>query len=471
MFTTYARALAVGGGLGLIVVLLVPGVLGGGLSLDGRITLAVFIGAVLAWTVTRVDDTFVALAAATLLVVTGAVDPAALFASLGGEVIWLLVTAFILAAGLTATGLPDLFAARVLSAARSVRHLAHLCTMVLTLSALAIPATSGRAALALPVFLSLATAFADRPALVRALALLFPTVILLTAAATLTGAGAHLITNQVLAAAGEQTVGFGHWLLLGVPFALVAGHLATEVVLFLMTKKEDRRTPVSLPPVERGPLTGPQKRALAVLVTVVVLWAAEPLHGVPAALIALIGALLVTAPRIGTTKIGAAINAIPWSLLVFMAATTLLGAALYGTGAAGWLAAMMPRDGLSPVLLLGVVIVVSTAAHLVVQSRSARSSVLIPVLVPVALAAGLNPTAVAFASTVAAGFCHTLPSSAKPVAIFAGVEDAPTYDRSDLARLALVLGPLSALLVLLFALFVWPLFGLSLSPSLQGGTR
>ncbi len=84
------------------------------------------------------------------------------------------------------------------------------------------------------------------------------------------------------------------------------------------------------------------------------------------------------------------------------------------------------------------------------------------VLIALAPAVGLSPAAVAFASTAAAGFCHTLPSSAKPVALFAKVEDTETYSPRDLLRLSAVLAPVSAGLVLLFSVAVWPLLGLPL---------
>ncbi|GHI24616.1 hypothetical protein Shyd_59870 [Streptomyces hydrogenans] len=87
----------------------------------------------------------------------------------------------------------------------------------------------------------------------------------------------------------------------------------------------------------------------------------------------------------------------------------------------GWSAGC--RAGLPPWAFLGVVVAVSTAAHLVLQSRSARSSVLVPLVVAAAVGAGINPVAAALASTAAAGFCHTLPASAKPVALFAEPPD------------------------------------------------
>ena len=48
------------------------------------------------------------------------------------------------------------------------------------------------------------------------------------------------------------------------------------------------------------------------------------------------------------------------------------------------------------------------------------------------------------------------------MALFARVEDAPTYSAQDLLRLSLWLAPLSAALVLLFAFVVWPLSGMPL---------
>jgi hypothetical protein len=76
---------------------------------------------------------------------------------------------------------------------------------------------------------------------------------------------------------------------------------------------------------------------------------------------------------------------------------------------------------------------------------------------------GVNPVAAALASTAAAGFCHTLPASAKPVTLFSQITGAPTYAPRDLLRLSAVLAPLTAALVLFFAVAVWPLLGVSVT--------
>ncbi|WP_158887274.1 SLC13 family permease [Amycolatopsis anabasis] len=450
--------------LALVLLYVLPG---GELSPHGRAALVVFAAAVLAWMFAPVDDTFVGLVAALALVFTGVIGPDTLFGALGDETIWLLVAAFVLAGGLAATGLPARAAVALVSRARTVRQLAHLVTVALVVTALAIPATSGRAALALPVFVALAKSLRRRESVVRALAILFPSVILLSAIASLIGAGAHLITSQVLAETTGSGIGFGRWLLLGLPFAVVSSHCAAEVVLLLTTTRADRRRPLSIETRELGvpggePLTSAQRRALIVLGGVILLWCTESLHGIGPAVVALAGALVITTPRLGTTGLGRQLESVPWSLLLFMATTAVLGSALVSSGAAHWLTGLVFGGGLPASGFLVLVVVLSAGAHLVLQSRSARSSVLVPLVIPLASAAGFNPAAIAFVSTVAAGFCHTLPSSAKPVALFAAVEGVPTYDRRDLLRLSAVLGPLVVLLVLGFARFVWPALGLSL---------
>jgi sodium-dependent dicarboxylate transporter 2/3/5 len=452
--------------LSLCALLVVPGTFPG-LGGEARLTLAVFALATCAWVGTPIDDTYIALGAGLALTVTGVISSDTLFGTLGDSTVWLLICAFVLAAAVARTGLAGRAAAFLVGGARTVRQLVHLTTAALVVTAFAVPATSGRAALALPVFLALAKALADRKRLVVMLALLFPTVILLSAVATLIGAGAHLITVSVLWEAAGERIGFTEWLLLGLPLAVASSHLAAEAVLLTTTRRADRRGPVHITAEEiqrhtDSPVTGPwqqaETRCALLLGTVVLLWCSEPLHRVPPAVVSLIGAIVAASPALGTVSLKDALKTVPWSLLLFMAATMAMGVALADSGAAKWLVSGLPA-GVTPTVFLAVVIAISTAAHLILQSRSARSSVLVPLVVAGAASAGVNPVAAALASTAAAGFCHTLPASAKPVTLFAEIPGTPTYTPRDLLRLSAVLAPLTAALVLLFAVAVWPLLG------------
>lgn len=150
--------------LGSVIALAVAGPEAGSTAIA---VLAVFAAAVWFWVFTDVDDTFVALGAAVVLTVLGMSDADALFGSLGDDTMWLLIAAFIIAFAVSSSGLATRAAAFVVTAARGPRSLVHLLTIALVATAFAVPSTSGRAALALPVFLALAHVLADRPALVR----------------------------------------------------------------------------------------------------------------------------------------------------------------------------------------------------------------------------------------------------------------------------------------------------------------
>ncbi|WP_101848437.1 SLC13 family permease [Zhihengliuella sp. ISTPL4] len=462
-------------GVALIVGALAPGAAAGGITLPIAATLAVFLLAVWAWSATRLDDTLVAFLAAIALIVAGVLPVDEFFASLGDETIWLLIGAFVMAAAVSVSGLPLRAAAHLVRFARGPRSLFHLTTIALTLSAFAVPATSGRAALAVPVFGALSTTLDGRPRVIRALALLMPTVVLLSAVASLLGAGAHIITDQLLRAAGEPGFSFLSWLWLGLPLAVVSSHLAAEIILWRFLAPAERATRVRVTTADiegaaglrvTGPLTSVERRAAVLVGAAVVLWSTEPLHGLPPALIALFGAVAAVAPGIGCTTFPAAVARVPWSLLLFLAATLALATALTDSGAATWLSAVAlePLRGLGAAGAVGfllAVIALSTVAHLLIPSRSARSAAIIPAVIALAPGLGVEPMAAAFASTAAAGFCHTLPSSAKPVAMFADPQVVSGgFDPSDLRRLSIVLAPAMSVLVAVFALWIWPLQGL-----------
>ena len=208
--------------------------------------------------------------------------------------------------------------------------------------------------------------------------------------------------------------------------------------------------------------------ALGLLGAAVALWFSEPLHGIDPALVAVLAALLMCSPQVGCVDFKDTTRQVPWNLLLFMAATIAMSQALLSSGAADVLASAI-LGAAHPMLFVALVILVSSAAHLVIQSRSARSAVLIPLVVATAPAIGVNPIAAAFISTVAAGFCHTLPSSAKPLAIFASAEtgakpsDEPAaFSTRELMRVAAALFPVHLIVMGLFAWLIWPALGLNL---------
>jgi sodium-dependent dicarboxylate transporter 2/3/5 len=430
-----------------------------------RIVFITFALAILGWTATRINDTYIGLVAALVCLFVGRESPEQFFDSLGDSTIWLLMASFIVAAAVNSSGLAVRMAHLLAARARNINALFYALTSGLILTSFAIPATSGRAALMLPVFSAISGAIGN-PRITRALALLFPTIILLSAAATLTGAGAHLVTAEVTLAMTGERLSYGRWLILGLPFALVSSFLSCWVITHLFLSRGERRMPVRLTNLSNynARLTSAERRVGMIVLAMIALWLSEPLHGIHSSLVAVGGALIVTMPFVGVISFKDALKQVEWNLLLFMAATTQLGASLQSSGGAEWMIARLFTrfdQGGSLDLALAVTVIggMSLLAHLLITSRTARSSVLIPLVIVLGFSFGLNPTALAFLSTMAAGFCLTLPVSAKPLALFSQI-DPPPFQPRHLTLLSAALIPLHAMLLLVFALYIWPLLGL-----------
>jgi anion transporter len=424
----------------------------------GRIALVVLTLAVVGWSVTRIGDMLIGLAAALALAATGVLSTEALFGALGHELIWLLVAAFIMSAVLRASGLLERLALAILHRLGTVRRLFLGLTGVIAVTAFVVPSTSGRAALLLPVFLALAERV-ESERIVRALALLFPTVILLSAGGSLIGAGAHIVAVDFIARTTNEQVDYFGWAAMALPFALSSSFLAALVILRLFLTPEEASHRLSIAPVSHGTLTRQQIAVAAIVVTTVGLWLAVPVHGLSLALVALTGALAVLIPGVAPVAPRQAFQAVDAELIVFLAATFTIAEALSQSGADRWLAQgvvdLLPASiGASTPVIVAIAALASLLAHLVIMSRTARATVLIPALALPLAGLGHDPKLLILVVVMGTGFCQTLAASAKPVALFAHA-GRPTYAAGDLMRLSMALLPMMFALLMLFALIVW----------------
>ena len=133
-----------------------------------RIAFIVFGVAIIGWTMTNINNTYVALAAALTFTLLGIDRPTQFFETLADPIVWLLIAAFVISAGVSASGLSTRLTVLLTRPAKTVSQLFYLLTVVLILTAFMIPSTSGRAALMLPIFIALSQSIRDRQT-VRAL--------------------------------------------------------------------------------------------------------------------------------------------------------------------------------------------------------------------------------------------------------------------------------------------------------------
>lgn len=430
------------------------------LTANARLALIVTALCVTAWALTRWTDSLVAMTGAIAMVAFGVLPADKLYGALGDEMIWLLIGAFIIAAVLKSSGLVERVTSSALRPFRSVAALFWALTLVISATAFLVPSTSARAALLLPVFLSIADRLPDRR-LMRPLALLFPSVILLSAGGSLIGAGAHLIAVDAIAAKTAIKIGFLQWLALALPVALLSSLAACGLILRLFVPAELRRTGIEPATGRHGPLDGRQKAVILVVSAIVLAWTTTSIHGLDIALVTIAGATVLMSKRFTDLKPKELFRAVEMELVLFLVATAVITDGMTATGADRWIAqglmSNLPQamSGFFP-LVVAVAAAVAVMAHVVINSRSARAAVLIPVLALPLAGMGHDTMTLVMVTVLGTGFCQTLMASAKPVAIFGGL-DKPTFDQADLFRLALPLLPVQFGLLVVVALFVWPL--------------
>lgn len=436
----------------------------------GRVALAIFGTAAILWAGTKLDASWVALAAAVALVPLGAAGQGDITGMLGQDIIWLMIGAFVIGGAFEISGLAARMTGAVAARARTTGQLFWLTTLVLIPLTFLIPSTSGRAAATMPA-LNAFFGGEDATRGRRAYAILIPTIILVATTAALTGAGSHLLAEDLLAQRLGERFGFARWALWGLPFALAASLISCWVVLRLFLKQDERAAPVPRADFGRGPMTAPEWRVLIIAAVTFGLWFTTPWHGIRIAGVAVAAMVVLTAPVIGVMKFKAAMKAVNWSLVLFVGAALVLGQALINTQAAGWLVGALfdltnldtIRNGDAPaIVVVGAIAVISLVSHLFMTSHVARTAALGPPFILMAQTAELNPVAVLFIATAGMNYCLTLPVCSKALLMFQDV-DGVTFRPRDLMKLSAVLLPVHLVLMVAFYFGWWRWTGLSLA--------
>jgi sodium-dependent dicarboxylate transporter 2/3/5 len=417
--------------------------------------------AILAWSFAVIDEWQTGCAASGALWVTGAIATPQIVSAVTHELIVLLIAAYVIGFAVARTGLMDAIAARLLQGSMTVATLFRRVAIVVAATAFFIPATSARAAILLPIHRLLEASLPDAKTH-RALAILIPTIILLSAGAVLTGAAAHLVAVELLSAAGGRQLGYWPWLIAASPVALLSCFAAVHLGLWLFVDHDRQQQRVAAKSMVSRPLDGIDYAMMATITATIAGWITNSWHGVGLATVGTASAVIMSAlaqcraPASG----GSYIRAIDWKILALLISTVLIAEALLSSGAVALLAKaflhMVPPFILrSDALTVGMTAVIAMLAHLVIPSRSARAAVLIPALALPIANAGHDVTTLTMVIVLGTGFCQLVPYGAKPLLIFAGQSGGREF-KYDLIRLGLPLMAIYWIGLVGSALMFWP---------------
>ncbi len=252
--------------------------------------------------------------------------------------------------------------------------------------------------------------------------------------ATIIGTPPNGILAGWLAQRGTP-LGFGSWMLLGVPTATVM----MVVAWLLLTRVLHRVAPTRLPGGDElirselaamGPVSRGEKLTIVVFVAVASLWVTRPLlqrfevlAGLDDAMIAIGGAivLFLLPVRRGVMVLDwAHARRIPWEVLVLFGGGLTLAAAIDANGIAAEIGRRV--GGLDALAIATLVAAVALVVVFLteVTSNTATAAVLIPTLGGAAAGLGIDPMLLVVPATIVATFAFMLPVATPPNAIVFG---------------------------------------------------
>ncbi|HEX2203340.1 MAG TPA: DASS family sodium-coupled anion symporter [Longimicrobium sp.] len=232
-------------------------------------------------------------------------------------------------------------------------------------------------------------------------------------------------------------VGFGRFMLVGVPMMLVTLPLCWLLLVRVVFPLRSRELPGGAALIDRelralGPVSRPEWTVLAVFVAAAALWIASPWLGrfLPEGALSDagvgIGAALVLflAPAGGGRKTFVLTweegKKVPWDVLLLFGGGLSLADALTKTGLAKWIGAQLAGLGALPTPVLVIVVAAVIVALSEVASNTATAAAFLPVAASLAVGIGESPLLLALPAVLAASCGFMLPVATPPNAIAYG---------------------------------------------------
>ncbi len=431
-----------------------------GLSLEGYHALLVFLLCLTLWVTQLLPLPIISLLGLALLPILGVFAASDVFAFFGNPAVFFILGAFMLVAGVMQSGLSERLALVVLrKAGQSEQRLLMTMLLLPALMAFVMP-EHAVAALFLPIAWEIVRALGLRKGHAYAQAIFFALAwgAIIGGVATLLGGARGPLALALVGELTGESFSFMQWSLAALPLvvsvlcvaALLLRKMTAHVHLDMQVVQDkftQRRLELGALPI-KGWLMG-----ILMLGTVVAWMLAGHANGL--ASIALVSVVLMFVFRL--VDWSEVEKHVQWGVVLMYGGAIAIGKALSDTGAATWLAhTLIPGDilGLALLALLAWITLLFTES----VSNAAAVAIVLPIAIPVGVAAGIDPVTIALTVGIIAGFAFMLPMGTPPNAmIYASGFVRP----SAMLKYGLILSMSALVLFIIVVKFWWPVVGLA----------
>lgn len=408
-----------------------------GMALAGQKALAVFCGALVLWVAGTIPIYLTSMIAIVALILTGTVKEQTAFSTLGFDVIWLMVSAFVLTGAMVKSNLARRFALwMIMRFGGTPKRTLLILILVNFVITFFIPSTTARASLMVPLCVILLDIYRSVPGqsnFGKLMMLLGVQADAVATSAVMTGTAANMIAVKFIGEQAGAQISYMDWLIASMPTALITMLLtfAAGMRMFKFSAEvssfENGKSKLEEQYHSLGPVTLEEKKAISIFLMTVLLWATEDYQAawfngfsISIYVTAVIAAILCLMPRIGLLTWKE--SGIKWDLMIFAAGAYAAGNALESTKGAQWainkLVYGLGIETMDKMLVYVVVIFMSMFSHMIFTSKTVRTTIMIPAFIALAKTLGMNPVSLALAASFTLTYTITLPPHSKVNTIY-----------------------------------------------------
>ncbi|MBE0533442.1 MAG: DASS family sodium-coupled anion symporter [Rhodospirillales bacterium] len=408
-----------------------------GIAHDGQVAMAVFALALILWVSKAVPNHVASLIVLILLSVLGGWSEKNALGVFGYDVIWLMVAAFVITSALAKSGFARRLALWLITTfGRTASSILLSMLIANFLIAFLVPSTTARAAIMLPIMLMVAHAYGVNEGnanMGKLLAIQGLQANNISTTAILTATAPQIMAVGLMKDLAGIQVSYTDWLVASAPIAVLTLLGSFFLGRFMYPPENVGGTVGGLDRLHAeyrnlGRLSAMEIKALTIFALTIGLWVTDKWHvaafgfNISLVMVAVIAATLFFLPKVGILDWKEA--DIPWNLMIFSAGAYAGGLALDGSGVASWalngLFASLGVTSMSFPVLFAVIMLIGSFSHFFFTSKVVRTVILIPTVIALAKATGINPIALALPVAFTLSDTITLPPHCKPNLIYYG---------------------------------------------------
>ena len=276
------------------------------------------------------------------------------------------------------------------------------------------------------------------------------------------GSSINVLGLTMIEQNGGARIPFLHWMAIGIPMVIVLLPTTAWVLVKFFPPEIETIGDVEAIHRERrqtGPLSANEWKVIAIMGTMLVLWILSTwIPALDVVLVALCGAVAMFLPGMRLFTWKEVQHATGWDTLLMIGGVTSLGAASARTGLAKWLAESA-LGGLQDWNIVWVLVLISAftvVIHLLLPIAPVINAVMIPPIMVVGAAAGVNPALYALPVVFTASCAFLLPLDAVPLVTFS----KGYYRMFDMFIPGLVISVIWVIVMTAVLMAIGPLVGL-----------